>query len=181
LSEKPLEDSTIKDENSGKSREEVDVHAKARSRITTQQVFGTLHDDIDVNALLVKVPSDVLELFIASLLAKVPPDMLGLFIMNSAELLLVELAERITLGRQSEDTGTSISVDLTPCGGAKLGVSRQHAVILIDQDEHLLQDLDSTNGTWLNETRLPPHVSHALKNGDMIGLGQIKMYVVLHS
>jgi pSer/pThr/pTyr-binding forkhead associated (FHA) protein len=104
-----------------------------------------------------------------------------LFIINSGDLLLFERAERITLGRQTQDAETSISVDLTPYGSEHSGVSRRHAVILVYQDMHLLQDLSSTNGTWLNAVRLPPGSSHMLRNGDMIQLGQIRMQVVFHS
>ena len=94
--------------------------------------------------------------------------------------MLIEKAERVTLGRDMEDAGTSISIDLTPYGGAQSGVSRRHAVILVYQDMHLLQDLGSTNGTWLNAVCLPPQGSHVLKSGDMIQLGQIRMQVVFH-
>lgn len=162
MDEKPVEDRTSKDKSSNSG--EADAHDKSKVRITTQPVFAA--------------PSEVVD--IDSMLAKVPPDTLGLFIMNSGDLVLITKADRVTLGRQTEDAGTSISFDLTPYGGAQSGVSRRHAVILVYQNMHLLQDLGSTNGTWLNAVCLPPHSSHVLKNGDMIQLGQVRMQVVFH-
>jgi pSer/pThr/pTyr-binding forkhead associated (FHA) protein len=104
-----------------------------------------------------------------------------LFIVNSGDLILIERVERIILGRQLEDAGTSISLDMTPYGGVESGVSRRHAAILIYQDMHVLQDLGSTNGTWLNAIRLPPNSSHVLRNGDVIQLGQIRCQAIFHS
>jgi hypothetical protein len=152
------------DSKAKSNNKEAEAHDKSKVRITTQPVLAT--------------PPEVAD--ISSTLAKVPPDTLGLFIMNSGDLLLVERAERVTLGRDVEDAGTSISIDLTPYGGAQSGVSRRHAAILVYQDMHVLQDLGSTNGTWLNAVCLPPNSSHMLKNGDMIQLGQIRMQVIFH-
>jgi hypothetical protein len=180
LDDKPVEDITSKGESSNSGKGKADVRAKAKARTTTQQIFAAPRDGIDINTVFAKVSPDTLELFITSLLAKVPPDALGLFIVSSGDLILVERAGEIILGRQTEDAGTSIAVDLTPYGGSQSGVSRQHAVLRAGQDIYVLQDLDSTNGTWLNEARLPPHISSTLKNGDMVRLGQVRMYVIFH-
>lgn len=49
-------------------------------------------------------------------------------------------------------------------------VSRRHARITRRKDVWVLEDLESTNGTWVNEVRLVgPHV---LTNGDVIGLSE---------
>ncbi len=50
------------------------------------------------------------------------------------------------------------------------GVSRRHAQISQINDQYILEDLDSSNGTFLNGTRLAAPA--ALKTGDVIGLGQ---------
>jgi pSer/pThr/pTyr-binding forkhead associated (FHA) protein len=164
VDEKPVEDRPSADESSTHGKVEADGYDKTKARITTQRVFSAQSAAVDIN----------------SILAKVPPDTLGLFIVNSGDLVLVERAERITLGRQTEDAETSISVNLTPHGGEPLGVSRQHAAILVDQDRYVLQDLNSTNGTQLNDVRVPPNIPRVIKNGDMIQLGQLRIYVVFH-
>ncbi|MBN1312981.1 MAG: FHA domain-containing protein [Anaerolineae bacterium] len=165
MNDKPVEDKTNKDEEfDEKEEEQVSIEKPAKSRITTMRVTEAHIETLDI----------------APKLAKVPPDSLGLFIMNAEEPVLIKGAQRITLGRHVEG-GTPVSIDLTDYGAALLGVSRQHAAILISQDMYLLQDLGSTNGTWLNEVRLPPHIPRTLKNGDMIRLGQIRIYVVFHT
>lgn len=164
MDEKPVEDKPSADESSTQGKVEADGHDKTKARITTQQVFSAPSAAVDIN----------------SILAKVPPDTLGLLIVNSGDLVLVERAERIILGRQLEDAGTSVSVDLTPYGGNPLGVSRQHAAILVDQGRYVLQDLNSTNGTQLNDVRVPPGSPRVIKNGDMIQLGQLRIYIVFH-
>jgi ribosomal protein L32 len=86
-------------------------------------------------------------------------------------------AGQIVLGRR-DATSSPVDVDLAPYSGYKKGVSRHHAV-LIRQDRHLiLWDLGSSNGTFLNGTRLEPHQRHQVRDGDEIGLGQmvLKLY-----
>jgi pSer/pThr/pTyr-binding forkhead associated (FHA) protein len=162
LDERLIEDRLSRDESSNKNEGETDALDKSRIRITTQPVLATPTEVVDINIML----------------DKVPPGTLGLFIINYGDLVSIEKADRVILGRQTEDAGTSVSIDLAPYGGAQSGVSRRHAAILIYQDMHLLQDLGSTNGTWLNAVRLPPHSSHMLKSGDMIQLGHIRIQAV---
>lgn len=53
-----------------------------------------------------------------------------------------------------------------------LGVSRRHATIVGDaQGVVWLNDLDSTNGTFLNGNRVPGLVPHRLQNGDRVRFG----------
>ena len=49
------------------------------------------------------------------------------------------------------------------------GVSRRHARIVVSDDEYLLEDLGSKNGTWVNRTRVINPV--ALTDGDSISIG----------
>jgi pSer/pThr/pTyr-binding forkhead associated (FHA) protein len=157
-------DSISRGKSDNKGEGQAATPSQSKARITTQQLLPASAEIVDVR----------------STLTKVPPGTLGLFIVNSGDLILIESVERIILGRQLEDAGTSISLDLTPYGGIQSGVSRRHAVILIYQDMHVLQDLGSTNGTWLNAVRLPPNSSHVLRNGDIIQLGQIRLQAVFH-
>ncbi|MBN1426993.1 MAG: FHA domain-containing protein [Anaerolineae bacterium] len=160
-----LNDQPVEEKDSGETgKKEADAEKAAKARVTTMRVSDAQFEALDITPKLAKVPADAL----------------GLFIMNSDDPVLIKGAQRVTLGRHVEG-GTPVSIDLTDYGAALLGVSRQHAAILISQDMYLLQDLGSTNGTWLNEVRLPPHIPRTLKNGDMIRLGQIRLYVVFHS
>jgi len=52
-------------------------------------------------------------------------------------------------------------------------VSRNHARIVAQQRRHLVADLGSANGTYVNEERLAPHQPRPLCQGDRIRLGRI--------
>ena len=49
-------------------------------------------------------------------------------------------------------------------------VSRRHCQINRDGDEFTIQDLNSTNGTFINGSQIT--TPHILSNGDKVGLGQ---------
>lgn len=56
-------------------------------------------------------------------------------------------------------------------------VSRAHTEIECTEDGCTLQDLDSTNGTVLNDELLPPHTPRPLQNGDEIIIGAYHLIV----
>ena len=63
--------------------------------------------------------------------------------------------------------GRDPGVDLTISSPA---ISRRHARILREADGYVLEDLGSSNGTYVNEQKLTGR--HTLKSGDQIRLGQ---------
>lgn len=73
--------------------------------------------------------------------------------------------ERIILGRKPEN---DIQVD-------NLAVSGQHAAIITILNDSFLEDLDSTNGTYVNGKLVK---KHALKNGDVITIGKHELKYV---
>jgi hypothetical protein len=91
--------------------------------------------------------------------------------------MLVYPKLEIILGRRDPTTGGMPDVDLTAYAGYRMGVSRRHAAIRL-QDKHLhLSDLGSSNGTFINGTRLSAHRPYQLRDGDEIRLGQMVMKV----
>ena len=73
----------------------------------------------------------------------------------------IELVAKITVGR---DTDNSVVVD------NKLA-SRHHCVIQKIKDAYFLKDENSTNGTFLNGSRIPPDKYVRLNPGDKITVG----------
>lgn len=55
------------------------------------------------------------------------------------------------------------------------GVSKEHAVILTVGNDHILEDLKSTNGTQVNGRKVERHI---LQNGDVIEVGRYKIKYV---
>ena len=69
---------------------------------------------------------------------------------------------RITIGRRS---GNDIHLD-------DPGVSKEHAVIQTVGNDHIFEDLGSTNGSTMNGSRITKHI---LQNGDVIELGAYQL------
>jgi hypothetical protein len=111
-------------------------------------------------------------------LPKLPDNSFALFVLDNPEPLIVENSEAIYLGRFTQNPAAS-SVDLTKFGAAELGVSRSHARITWSDGVYRLEDLASTNGTWLNYQRLAFGKSFELHNGDILLLGQLQLTVCL--
>ena len=70
-------------------------------------------------------------------------------------------------------------VDLSPHNAYANGVSRLHAVLKLIQDKIVIMDLGSSNGTYLNGSRLSPYVETRVNHGDVIYLGKLKMQLLI--
>jgi Icc-related predicted phosphoesterase len=92
----------------------------------------------------------------------------------------LEARHEIRVGRSVPGHDDPPELDTTPDNGAEYGVSRNHAVIKISEQGIVLVDLNSTNGTMLNNYRLPPELPYPIKSGDEISFGSLLMHVFLH-
>lgn len=76
------------------------------------------------------------------------------------------------IGRWDADNGVFPDVDLDS-HDAEAKVSRKHARILFKNGQYFLEDLGSTNGTFINRgRRLIPGSPHVLNDGDEIIVGK---------
>jgi FHA domain len=57
--------------------------------------------------------------------------------------------------------------------------SRQHAVIVCENGSLLIEDLNSSNGTYVNRSRVPPGKQQELKANDVIQIGEVQLKVLL--
>jgi hypothetical protein len=57
--------------------------------------------------------------------------------------------------------------------------SRQHAVITYEDDKLIIEDLNSSNGTFVNRNRVHPGQKRALRVNDVIQIGTVQMKVKL--
>ena len=81
-------------------------------------------------------------------------------------------AEESQIGRWDADGGIFPDVDLDS-DDPEAKVSRRHARITVKEGQHFLEDLGSTNGTFVNRgKRLAPGERHQLKDGDEIIVGK---------
>ncbi len=93
---------------------------------------------------------------------------------EQVEIALPEGRE-VLVGREDPVSNIYPDVDLTPYQAEEAGVSRRHFKITLAEGQYAILDLNSTNGTLLNRTRLQPGVPAALHNGDEIRAGRLKM------
>jgi len=76
------------------------------------------------------------------------------------------------IGRWDADGGVFPDVDLD-ADDPEAKVSRRHARISLREGQYLIEDLGSTNGTFVNRGhRLAPGDRHSLKDGDEIIVGK---------
>jgi pSer/pThr/pTyr-binding forkhead associated (FHA) protein len=77
--------------------------------------------------------------------------------------------ERMTIGRKPDN---DIQID-------NLAVSGKHALIITILDDSFLEDLGSTNGTYVNGKLIK---KHALRDGDVVGIGKHELkYINEHA
>lgn len=81
----------------------------------------------------------------------------------------------VLIGRIDPAKDILPEVDLTLHGGELGGVSRRHAIITLRGEQWFLEDLDSMNGTWLNNRRLTPGAAQPLSYGDRLRVGRVVM------
>ena len=76
------------------------------------------------------------------------------------------------IGRWDADNGVFPDVDLDAYD-SEAKVSRRHARIRFQSGEHVIEDLGSTNGTYVNRgRRLLPGMAQVLKDGDELIVGK---------
>ncbi len=85
--------------------------------------------------------------------------------------------DEFVIGRKTDDSPENI-VDLVNYDAFGHGVSRRHAKIRRTPGGYEIIDLESTNGTWVNEHRLTPNKPYPMVSGALLRLGRMRMYVV---
>lgn len=81
----------------------------------------------------------------------------------------------IIVGREDPVSGVFPEVDLTDHGGDEGGVSRRHARIFIQGTQVFIDDMNSTNFTYVNQQKLTPGQPHPLNSGDEVRIGRVKL------
>jgi CRP-like cAMP-binding protein len=86
--------------------------------------------------------------------------------------------DETTIGRADPVTGILPDVDLTPVDTNR-SVSRRHAKIIKTGNEyHVLEEVGTVNGTYVNDQRIPTGVPVTIHNGDQLKIGLIAMKAV---
>ncbi len=78
------------------------------------------------------------------------------------------------IGREDPVSNIYPDIDLTPHKGEDYGVSRMHAKIYVQNGQYLVEDLNSTNSTYVNRQKLAAKTPTAIKEGDELRFGKVE-------
>lgn len=101
------------------------------------------------------------------------------FSLKSDNSIIAEVAlnHEIILGRRARKSDPQVTVDVENFGGHEQGVSRVHAMIGVLRDTIIVQDLQSINGTYIQEQRLLPLKKYPLRDGAALSLSNLHLIV----
>lgn len=92
----------------------------------------------------------------------------------------ISLCKPVHIGRLDPGANIFPEIDLTYDGGAEKGVSRRHARIMKREQKIYVEDLGSSNGTFINGQKLMPYIPEALAEGDDLRLGKLQIKIGVH-
>jgi hypothetical protein len=104
---------------------------------------------------------------------------LSLHIVETGQILPLADRTEFTLGRMAEGQPIVPDIDLSPYNAYANGVSRLHAAIKLVNNQVVMIDLGSSNGTYINGTRLSPYVEMPVADGDIAYIGKLKIQLLI--
>jgi len=102
---------------------------------------------------------------------------LVVYIRDEVEPLAIQRSGKLLVGRQDDEVGNQLNIDLDPFNADELGVSRIHVELDTAVHPPTITDLDSYNGTYINGQKLMPHQSYPLQSSDEVRLGRMALRV----
>ncbi len=108
------------------------------------------------------------------------PNVVIMYFENISDPLVLHIARQAVLGRQAKEEMDQPRIDLTPYGVHSNTVSRLHAVIRRTEEGLFVEDLGSSNGTYINGKALTPFLPAKLQTGDVLLLGQFSLEIFFH-
>lgn len=94
-----------------------------------------------------------------------------------SNIFSIEVEPVMVIGRRNSIKDKEVAIDLSDFDAYELGVSRFHAMILTLDNRVTIKDLNSLNGTRLNNMDLQPAQEYILEHGDKITFGQLTFMV----
>ena len=87
-----------------------------------------------------------------------------------------DLGKEFVIGRSGyPDTGAAVDLDLAP----DHVVSRRHARIWLEGGQYWIEDLNSSNGTFVNRTKIYPGQKRPLGVSDVVQIGTVQLKVIV--
>jgi CheY-like chemotaxis protein len=105
------------------------------------------------------------------------PWVIELRVIGTPDIIRAPVAERITFGRGDTNQGIQPEIDLGAYDGQRKGVSRKHARLIMRDNRLVLEDLGSSNGTYINGQHIGVLSPVRVRDGDHIKLGSLSLQV----
>jgi CheY-like chemotaxis protein len=103
------------------------------------------------------------------------PWVIELRVIGTPDIIRAPVAERITFGRGDANQNTQPEIDLGPYDGQRKGVSRKHARLIMRDNRLVIEDLGSSNGTYVNGQHIGVLSPMRVRDGDHIKLGSLSL------
>lgn len=98
-----------------------------------------------------------------------------LVVADSGAEIPLPAGPELLIGREDPVSGIFPDINLTPHGGEEGGVSRRHARLVLEDGSYAVEDLDSTNFSFVNKQKLAPGIRQPLNDGDELRCGRVAM------
>lgn len=109
--------------------------------------------------------------------ASIPENGIVIISQESGQEIATILDKRFILGRAAEGVREPL-IDLSAFGAHGLGVSRLHILVQKTETGYEISDMESTNGSWLNEQEVLPNRFYPISSGDSIRMGKMCIMVL---
>ena len=88
-----------------------------------------------------------------------------------------EVKSTLIIGRSDPTSENIPDIDLGQFNAQNMGVSREHAYIIYQQDNLYLRDNHSRNNSYLNGKKIDPEQDYLLKDGDKAEFGRLHVTI----
>jgi CheY-like chemotaxis protein len=106
-------------------------------------------------------------------------DAIVIFVEGQRQPIGFVVQPSVTLGRAATNPGARQHIDLAPFGASEKGVSRVHGKIERKDNAFMIEDMGSSNGTFVNGHSLHVGEQKRIANGDEIRFGELRMHIYL--
>ena len=100
------------------------------------------------------------------------------FIHGMVAQLSFDTSNVAIIGRFNNRSTLDHELDLSSFGARERGVSRVHCKLELKGDGFYVTDLDSSNGTYIEGVRLPPHKPYRMEIGQIIMLARLPIKIL---
>jgi pSer/pThr/pTyr-binding forkhead associated (FHA) protein len=101
---------------------------------------------------------------------------LVMYVTGYEQPVAIERKNALVVGRGGRESD-GVDVDLTDYGAQDMGVSRRHARFDAQANPPMLTDLNSTNGVFVNGTKISANQAYVLRSGDEVKFGRLLVRV----